>query len=312
MYQKYNHHYYSKETPLYTCCINGGLYRWDSICLDLSPLKAYAQTRTHALTSKHEACTIMLLSNLAEPEWISIPCNKKLLYFVFCVKKNKLNYLHWQNVTNNISVKSCEHFQITVKKDCYSFVWLRNEHRKQKLSGHFVDRFHFETLHHLFNAIRPSKSVPNIHLKGNNITNYVVKVTWQSHKINFKYRNIMKTEAEGIHLLKLKRHKKGFEMLIFFCKKGGYIIYTYVCDGKKDCPNNDDTDESYSNCKYEIELPDNSKIEYLLTQNISNKCPPLYQMSKDKYCKQFITKLPLYHKSTYGYAEQITVVKLNP
>ena len=109
----------------------------------------------------------------------------------------------------------------------------------------------------------------------------------------------MKTEAEGIHLLKFKRHKKGLEMLIFFCKKGGYILYTYVCDGKKDCPNNDDTDESYFNCKYEIELADNSKFEYLLTQNISNKCPPLYQMSKDKYCKQFITKLHLYHKSTY-------------
>ena len=127
VYQKYNHHYYNKETPLYTCYMEGGLYYWRNICLDLSPLKESAQTRTHALTSKHEACTIMLLSNLAEPEWISIPCNRKFLYFVFCTKKNKLNYLHCQNVTNNITVKSCEHFQITIMKDCYSFIWLTNK-----------------------------------------------------------------------------------------------------------------------------------------------------------------------------------------
>ena len=75
-------------------------------------------------------------------------------------------------------------------------------------------------------------------------------------------------------------------MLIFNCKKEGYILINYVCDGNIDCPN-DKSDESDCNWKDQENLIQNKYFKNYIPNRQYRKCPPLYQTSKDKYCRQF-------------------------
>ena len=166
-----------------------------------------------------------------------------------------------------------------------SFIWYAHQQARKnvckKLKGYSVDIFHFKTLHYIFNAIMASKHVPNIILEGNMIHNYLVKITWQHNKINFKYTTVKNIIKNGHFFCKFRSKERSLTLLIFHCMKGGFISYSYVCDGNLDCPNYDDTDES--NCTNEM--------------NMSKRhCFSLYQMSKYRQCKQFREVINVYFK----------------
>ena len=54
-------------------------------------VKKYASQYVQPVANKDIACTLMILENLAMPEWISIPCTRKILSDVVCIKENKVN-----------------------------------------------------------------------------------------------------------------------------------------------------------------------------------------------------------------------------
>ena len=61
-------------------------------CLNLTHIKRLAQMSIQSPSNPQRPCSLMLLSNLAEPEWISVQCSEKLLYFVLCTKKKEYGY----------------------------------------------------------------------------------------------------------------------------------------------------------------------------------------------------------------------------
>ena len=54
-------------------------------------VKEIASQYIQPVANKDIACTIMMLENMAKPEWISVPCTDKILTHVICVKKIKVN-----------------------------------------------------------------------------------------------------------------------------------------------------------------------------------------------------------------------------
>ena len=54
-------------------------------------VKKFASHYIQPVTNENIACTIMMLENLAKPNWISVPCTEKILSDVACVKENKVN-----------------------------------------------------------------------------------------------------------------------------------------------------------------------------------------------------------------------------
>ena len=64
---------------------------------NLHGVKHAAVTKLH---NDRMNCTLMLLSNLAEPDWISIPCNYKILHCVVCA--NTISYPHGNHSIMNI------------------------------------------------------------------------------------------------------------------------------------------------------------------------------------------------------------------
>ena len=56
-------------------------------CVNLIHLKSKVRGTLYPKSKGPERCSMMLLSNLAEPEWIQISCTEKLLVDVICVKR---------------------------------------------------------------------------------------------------------------------------------------------------------------------------------------------------------------------------------
>ena len=282
VFQQFNQYYYGRDTLSYDCSFSGlGVIDAEERCVNITNIKKLGKANVQGITSQHNKCMLMLLSNLAEPDWISIPCKQKFLYFVMCVKKDtfKKDPKFTDNTTNIIY---CHIFQIIAHGDCYSFVWHTLE--KSLLSscarvlGSTISMFNMKTVLTIFDAIMPSRYTPLIVFKDKNDIFYQAMISWKDHKITFEHAIITQKYSPGYNLCKFKGKRKGLKMLIFICKEAGYILINYVCDGQIDCPN-DKSDES--DCIWK------SKEEYI--PNIQHwKCPPLYQTSKDKYCTQFI------------------------
>ena len=63
--------------------------------------------------------TLLLLSNLAYPQWISISCNDAILNHVVCFKRFRINAT---NFTSNIGWV-CSKDSISYVGNCYLFIW---------------------------------------------------------------------------------------------------------------------------------------------------------------------------------------------
>ena len=300
VFQHFNQYYYGRAIIPYACSYGGVYDRFNDRCVNIASIKTFGQTNLQATTSEHEKCMVMLLSNLAEPEWISIPCHQDFLQFVMCTKKDAFSITHPPFEEDITHVQNCQVHQILADKNCYSFVWhtLKNSLMNvlKKVLGSIVSYFNLQPVLTIFDAIMPSKYIPNIYFKHKNNDFSEVKVSWKDHKLKLEYKQITQKINYGYYLYKFKKQVRRLQMLTFLCKKAGYILHRYVCDGLIDCPN-DNSDEV--NC-FIVKLGTfTQKLSFknYLSERQKGKCPPLYQLSKDKYCKQIIEGTLLEYKT---------------
>ena len=92
-------------------------------CFDLKHQKNKAFGSLYPNSSSHEQCSMMLLSNLAEPEWIQIGCTEKVLVDVVCIIKT--NYSKTTNINNHVNENGliCPINAISKDTRCYLFSW---------------------------------------------------------------------------------------------------------------------------------------------------------------------------------------------
>ncbi len=97
---------------------------------DLNPVRSSAEHNIFPQNIDGQTCTLLLLTNLAEPEWISVNCSQKLLPHILCAKNTNLSSLEnssYYNQKNVKDVKSCLHTDFNVNSTCYAFVWLAHQ-----------------------------------------------------------------------------------------------------------------------------------------------------------------------------------------
>ena len=80
-----------------------------------------------------------------------------------------------------------------------------------------------------------------------------------------------------------KKHERTLTWLTFMCKKGGYILYIYFCDGYVDCPN-DNSDEEDCKCNDKKELMSQRSCIIYKSKKVHVKCHFLYHITLDEYC----------------------------
>ena len=256
-------------------------------------LKHVKRTAMRKLQSHTRNCTLMLLSNLAEPDWISVPCNDKLLHYVVCAKK--ANYYNITTIHNVQEDETCEKQLILVNKRCYAFIWHNKTQVKpgycQLFNGRSITVAQLKLFYHIFDAISTSV-VFNI-LVDNYNTNMVVgiKMTRQFNRIHLKYTDITTEEWEGNYICNFNKLIRVTDILTFQCEKGGALLYDFVCDGSIDCPN-DNSDEKICTCTGEPNMTFKFIVYQcrdLIIKGKALSCSSLYYMTKKGFCEHYNT-----------------------
>ena len=99
---------------------------------------------------KCESCTLMLLSNLAYPEWVQVECNVQVFHNTYCVRKRNL-----EEKSRGITVPvHCPSTCLLQTGFCFCFNWFGKETNftKHKLKKHTA--FHYITFYFLYKAVQ--------------------------------------------------------------------------------------------------------------------------------------------------------------
>lgn len=304
-YQKFiNHNFgkghvttYSCETDYKIIGVNDEGILELTTCPELSDQKKRAQHVLHPYNVNHTQCTLLLLVNLAEPEWISVDCSTKLLYDILCVvrKKNRAD----NGLMNLKGVRQktvCPWQYLLNRGKCYIFFWYNvsfgmdytSEKLCQSHSGYQMYLKDHNNFDFLLETV--SSSFPPILLMHDVKSSLVYKLTYRTHlkKNIFKQSVISVSEAEGFFTCQASKSKLQMGTNLFHCHSGAYISSVHLCDGIIDCPN-DKSDEQFCICSNKF-LKSSKGFLCKQTMGKSNEssCSPLYFVTHVKSCYKYL------------------------
>ncbi len=243
----------------------------------------------------YPTCTLLLFTNPAESEWISVNCTKKLLSQVFCdvpTRRQKANGLQ-QGLEK---YKTCSKDQVLYTNKCFLFLWLPKEQNQNKslsavCHGHHmnaISKFVMRKWTFLILAIQPSFSSVLIKRKES-----VVQITFRKflYLLRFKSVVVSQSHAEGFVICEEARKlsKTVFPHVWFSCQRGGFISNKFLCDGLIDCPNDNDDDETTVLCRQQFHnMVDTDPTQQReATLKGYRKCASLFFSSVKGVCEPF-------------------------
>ena len=141
--------------------------------------------------------------------------------------------------------------------------------------------------YHIFNAISSVDGIP-ILIFQDIIQLKLIKV----YKLFGRLRltHIFNVPVGGTVICTFKKIKYIFGINIFSCRKGGYVLHMYTCDGIQDCPN-DDSDEMFCFCEDEFNGAEENNCMKLKTRHNVTHCTHNYFMNKKGTCIKYNFKL---------------------
>ena len=136
----------------------------------------------------------MLLTNLAEPDWIPISCKSRIFTRVVCVsEKPLLQSIAWNNVD---TYTKCPIVSIVIEDKCFYFIWnYKGETMKLKLNSPTLNHLPQIKFHHVFDALLLENSHITILTKHNIQTVQYFKIIKNLNKISYKISNISLIKA---------------------------------------------------------------------------------------------------------------------
>ena len=184
--------------------------------------------------------------NLAEIDWVSVPCDKKVLNNIMCTMD--VNIINQTNIINSQKSPICKQNDIVVDKKCYLLLWNEKENFKSDSCKIHKTRLEnsklFARFQTIFDAIPLSSDFPLIFMGGIKDDDNVLK--YNSYTKTFEEFQ-SNSEQKGYSICRRKKVDVIVGTNLFPCLNGGYILHYYFCDGKVDCPN-DNSDENACNC----------------------------------------------------------------
>ena len=199
---------------------------------------------------KEKICVAMTQINLAEPEWIQIPCDKPLATHVFCHMKDDKPPVVEQSLT--LYNRLC----IFINGKCHIFSWydVSGSAPNIKCGKNSLIPKDYQFL---FDAV--SVTFPPILLDD---FETVLTYTRYLNIYNYVRHNITINDGGVFYAcnIALRHYKNNIGGNLFQCEGGYFISASYLCDGIKDCTTGSNIDEvgclchdtdSYTNkCKY--------------------------------------------------------------
>ena len=268
-------------------------------CVSLQQQKYKSSGSLYPNSTSQQRCSMMLLSNLAEPEWLQINCFEKLLVTLICVTKT--GHINVTNISNHINREKsdliCPINAISKGTRCYLFSWhsiKKPTDLKSCCKQHFalpVQGLDIQYFYFLFDAIQHVLP-PILYQTGKG---KLYRFTYEKYLsvYHFNQNIILDTNIEGLTLCTLqKTHVLNGENM-FQCESDIFISYLFVCDGIQDCPNVD-SDEKFCHCELSTKIKTFSLCKYLLSsRNNKTICSTVYFSAKGSCYKYAPSKYPI-------------------
>ena len=209
-------------------------------------------------------CTAILLQNLAKLQWISVPCNKKLIADVICVvSKNNTNDTILNDRVN--PSLACDHNFILLMNLCLNLKWHTKEHTG-KVTAHYVSDLSQKKKFIKYLGSIVQNNVLSIFV--NNLKNIL------TIKRFYNERKVTRSPAKvgSVAFLPFIKDRKLFfiKRYLFKCKEGKYQLFS-------DLFLHSFIDE---NC---------TRYTRLWNKNINKECPILLHLNSSGQCLLFIS-----------------------
>ena len=225
----------------------------------------------HTQSQIKKRCTLMLLTNLAEPEWVPIECGQRIIGDIMCMVPRNVNTN--TNISLNGDSVIFEKQCISITGKCYLFSWgFLNDRSVSRHTKSKVSKSTLVAMEYLVTAT--NAEFPPFHFLFNLIKYCIISRKWISQSIAEPHK--------GLHILMLPGSKYTRYGNVFECGEDIFIAYAYVCDGKKDCPNDIAPDEIACIC--ETSLAFSSKCKYIVSKEGIKRCSLFFLTLKDGTC----------------------------
>ena len=206
-------------------------------------------------------CTMLVVLNLAEPQWVKVPCSQRLLYTIVCSKRP----IQEVNITPQLFQPNCQKDTVLINNTCYIFFRLLNviqirkavhlNCRNYSMAPSFLDKASkFEVI---FTAVEVTRlSLLSIHPLYMNLVIY--EKAWM--KIVTKQKNISINAFLGADVFYVceepvrENHNIASYGNIVQCRNGRYISSFYFLSMDKECGNSKEeksivTQRSQTSCE---------------------------------------------------------------
>lgn len=243
---------------------------WNGTAREMQDLKRRSTTELHPILWKGKMCTLLLLSNLAYPEWLAVHCNKTLTPNVLCVKQEHTILNGFTSVS-----QGCFKFHVVQQGKCFYFTPATKDKRTNAMKNFIVENSWNVKLPDLkevhskeqFCALLQAVGIIPQYIRGDRIgrgtTNYL-------------------QISEDFTIFHTNSSEHPVANNIFCCANNSYIASKNVCDGILDCA--DSSDETH--CIY-FNITENLACKYLKSNKTQNVCGPLFFLSSKNSCSVY-------------------------
>ena len=195
-------------------------------------------------------CTLLLLTNLAEVEWINVNCTKNMINNILCKVNSQKNGSNLR--TNVIYNRTCSRWYITNKDKCFHFNWYKGKlslinNMCSSVRGIPLSMVEIGNLHFLFSAI--STLFPKILILSKYTSSLVTEFSYERYlgRYETSIQFVPAVKAQGFIICSVSKEITFTGSVNYHCSGGGMILFIYLCDGIFDCPN-DQSDEDSCLC----------------------------------------------------------------
>ena len=268
-------------------------------CLNFKSIRGRAGTTVEPHRVKNETCFLLLLTNLAEPDWISISCESQILHWFFCatvITKKNMTFLE-----NDLRDKTyyCSLMYTMLDNKCISFHWVHNM-TLRKLpcrNQHFISvkKFRF-FIQSILDAVSYTETCPVFIFQSNSKQIFMYKY---ERYLNTYHQNVTEVEvimAEGFYTCIKSKNTTFAGRSIFQCNNGHYISHTQICNGKIQCHLSEE-DEKFCSCDKHKHLSEKIFCNAATLNYTKKECSPLYFITVQGSCHLF-DKISFYEMKT--------------
>ena len=242
-------------------------------------LDTLIRNRIHPIIEDKKSCTLMLILNLAEPDWISVPCDQPLLENIICQYNSTYNTN--KEVISPIR-KICLGNSLLQNETCILFTWYLNkpkDNHKLKSTINISKPSDLHGFRPVFDAI--TATFPPIYA-----TDFEFRIIYERFYNIYTYKNITISDKPvgGLYISTYEPQEPFVGDNMFLCDKT-YLSVSTMCDGIIDCVLNG-LDEENCTCPNMTRISKLAlDIKCLSTRIINKVCTQFQNLTTEKYCK---------------------------